>query len=476
MINPFTYFSRKNANKAYERGFYEGGKITQANKDFWNGVSDFETTATPDRDRMRGRARWLSANNPIMDNIDNAIINNVVGNGIHLQSVTGKKKFDEDVELRFKRWSGAKSMCDATGKFTFGTIQRMLMKSRMVDGEIFLYKVITQAGLQLQMIEADSLDAGRQGGAIETDGTGRPIKYHFLDAKNKPFSLDADDVINYFMPERPSQMRGISEYKQAIVDIKNFSAFQTASIQGARARANIAYVVKSDGRSDPYGGDISNNVQTVNGVSVMYMKAGESMEKLDPDSVATDYVQFTESTIRLMATARKISYELSFRDYSKVNFASSRASLLQDFKRFDHEQTHLVEYVLNEVFSAWLEIEILSGRIKASGFEKDRFKWDMPKWIMPKRDLVDPLKEITAIEKKISMNTTCESDVANANGEDYEQILIKKAKEIELKAKYGIPDYTLIPEEEEDATDDGKPDIDEQLSGGESSNDKKEKK
>lgn len=474
MRNPLeairSIFTKPNLSQAYERGFYEGGKVTGANKDFWNGTSDFETTAMPDRDKLRARARWLSGNNPLMDNIDNAIINNVIGNGISLQSITGKVKFDADVEERFKRWSNDRNLCDVKGMFTFGNIQRMLLKSRMVDGEIFIYKVITKQGLMLQLIESDALDSSRQDGGIQTDAIGKPISYHFLDKDNNSFVIKAEHIINYFLADRPTQSRGLSEYKQAIVDIKNFSAFQTASIQGARARANIAYTVTTNGGGgNPFGADLTNRIQDVNGVHVMYMANGEKMEKLDPDSVATDYVQFSESTIRLMATARKVSYELAFRDYSKVNFASSRASLLQDFKRFDHEQTHLVDYILNDVYKAWLEVEILSGRIKASGYEKDVYKWLKPKWIMPKRDLVDPLKEISAIEKKIKMGITCETDVANANGEDYEEILKKKANEIKLKAKYGVPDYTLIPEED-DENSSGETDLDKQMSGGESAN------
>jgi len=421
---------------------------------------------------MRARARWLSANNPIMDNIDNAIINNVIGTGISLQSVTGKDTFDRTVEEEFKRWAEKPSNCDVTAKFTFFDMQRMILKSRMVDGEIYIYKKVTKEGLKLQLIEADAIDSGRQDGGIETDVTGVPKVYHFLDLNNKSFSIKAEYIINYFLADRPSQMRGMSEYKQAILDIKNFSAFQTASIQGARARANIAYTVQSSG-SGQFGANIAQDIQSINGVSVLYMKQGESIEKLDPDSVATDYVQFSENTIRLIATARKISYELAFRDYSKVNFASSRASLLQDFKRFDHEQIHLTNYILNDVYETWLKISSLTGKVKATGIQKSPEKWVMPKWIMPKRDLVDPLKEITAIEKKIQMGITCESDVASQNGEDYEQIIIKKAKEIELKAKYGVPDYTLILEEESDSTDDGTTDIDEQMSGGESANDTK---
>lgn len=462
------------AKIAYERGFYEGGKVTNANKDFWNTNASFEDNASMDRDRLRARARWLSGNNAIMDNIDNAIINNVIGNGIGLQSITGKSTFDDAVEEKFKIWAKTPSVCDSTGRFTFSDMQRVILKSRMVDGEIFIYKRVTREGLQLQLIEADSLDGGRQDKGIETDTAGRPIKYHFLTSDNKKFIVKAEYIINYFQVERPTQYRGISEYKQAILDLKNFSAFQTASIQGARARANIAYVMENDGKPDPLGGNLKDKIHEVNGVSVLYVNKGEKLSKLDPDSVATDYIQFSENTIRLIATARKVSYELAFRDYSKVNFASSRASLLQDFKRFDQEQTHLMDYVLNDIFKTWLQTEIYRGEIKAHGYDKTPSKFEKPKWIMPKRDLVDPLKEITAIEKKIAMGITCETDVANQNGEDYEEILKKKAKEIELKKKYGVPDYSLIETDSDDDEDDD--DYDEQLSGGESANDKKEKR
>jgi len=438
------YFISPTIARAFERGFFEGGKVTTANKDFYNATGTFEALASVDRDVLRTRARWLSANNPIMDNIDMAIMNNTIGTGVTLQSVTGKSKFDDKVEKKFIKWATDPKKCDATGRFTFYDMQRLILKTRMVDGEIFIYKKITKKGLQLRLIEADAIDTSRMDGGIEFDKKGLIKYYHFIDINNIKFKIKAEHIINYFQVTRASQFRGISEYNSAILDIKNFSAFQTASIQSARARANIAYAVKQGGNMDDiYNGTKTEKIQSINGVSVMYLNHGDDITKLDPDSVATDYVQFSENTIRLIATARKVSYELAFKDYSKVNFASSRASLLQDNKRFDHEQIHLKHYVLNDIFALWLEVEILKGSIVAKNFYADKDKWIMPKWIMPKRDLVDPLKEITAIEKKIKLNITCETDVANSEGEDYEDILRKKAREIELKKEYGIPDYTI---------------------------------
>ncbi len=442
LLNRFT----SPVKNAYLRGFFEGGKRTLANRDFYNGgTSDFETLASNDREIIRARARWLSANNPIMDNIDTSIINNTVGAGITLQSITGNKKFDKEVETKFIEWAEDVKKCDVTGRQTFYDMQRLILKTRMVDGEIYIYKKITKNGLQLQLIEADALDISRMNGAFDLDKNGVVTAYHFIDKNNQKYTIPAEFIINYFVMTRPSQLRGISEYNSAVTDIKNFSAFQTASIQGARARANIAYAIKQNGNiNDIYNGTEQNEkIQAINGVSVMYLNQGDEITKLDPDSVATDYVQFSENTIRLIATARKISYELAFKDYSHVNFASSRASLLQDNKRFAHEQKHLKDYVLNDIFKTWLKIEILRGEIHVKNFFGNEKKWIKPKWIMPKRDLVDPLKEISAIKEKIKLNVTCETDVANSEGENYEEILAKKAREIELKKQYGVPDYTI---------------------------------
>lgn len=457
------------AKIAYERGFYEASRFTQANKDFINANSDFETTALPERNVIRARARWLSANNSIMARIDEAILNNVIGSGIKFQSTSTNIKHNENVEKLFQAWCRSPKKCSSSGLHTFYDIQRMILKSRMVDGEIFIYKRITKDGLRIQLIEADSLDTSKpksgssQGTGIELDNQGQPKLYHFIGQDFKSFSIDAKYIINYFKAERPTQYRGISEYKSCIIDIKNFSAYQQSSIIGARARANIAYAITGTSNPANFNTNLNEQTKSIGGVEVLHLKNGESINKLDPDSVATDYSQFSETTIRGIASGRFVSYELAYQDYSKVNFASSRASLLQDFKRFDFEQDHLVAYILDDIFENWLMVERLRGTIPKSYKPSVR-------WVMPRRDWVDPLKDATALEKKIEMNMMTETDACLANGYDYEEVLIKKKKEQELKAKHGIPDLTLIDTGDEDNNDSGKVDLDEHQTGGESNN------
>ena len=440
----------KSIFRPQKRAFYEGGRITKANRDFWNANSPFETTASPDRDILRARARWLHENNPIMANIDKTIVNNVIGRGIKLQSKTGNKRVDEEVEKLWQEWE-KRDNCDLTGRLNFGDLQRLILEQRMVDGEIFIYKKITRDKnfpLKLQLIEADRLNKFKTDwnviDGIEIDEDGRPVKIHIVngdyDLKLSYVALSAEDVINYFRAERATQYRGVSEYKQAIIDIKNFSAFQSATIQAARARANIAYYVKQEAApgfaNNVVDDEDFEKIQEINGVMVHYLRRGEEIGKLDPDVVSGTYGEFVKTVVRMLAVARNVSYELAFRDFSDVNFSSARAAIIQDNKRFDYEQQHIISYVLNPIFETWMDTMVMAGRLKSINpvaYFKNRQKFIKPKWVTPAREWVDPLKDMKAIELELALGLTTKSEVIASRGKDFEEVLLQQKREKELE-------------------------------------------
>ena len=433
-----------------KRAFYEGGRITKANRDFWNANAPFETTASPDRDTLRARARWLHENNPIMSNIDKTIVNNVVGRGIRLQSKTGVKSVDDEIERLWREWEKREN-CDLTGRLGFLDLQRLILEQRMVDGEIFVYKKITrdrEFPLKLQLIEADRLNKFKSDWSVidgvEIDDEGRPVKIHIVngdyDLKLSYVALSAEDVINYYKAERATQYRGVSEYKQAIIDIKNFSAFQSATIQAARARANIAYYIKQEMVPTLASGTIDDEefekIQEINGVMVHYLRRGEEIGKLDPDVVSGTYGEFVKTVVRMLAVARNVSYELAFRDFSDVNFSSARAAIIQDNKRFDYEQQHIITYLLNPIFETWMDAMVMAGRLKSINpvaYAKERSRFVKPKWVTPAREWVDPLKDMRAIEMELALGLTTKTEVIAGRGKDFEEVLLQQKRERELE-------------------------------------------
>ncbi len=390
-----------------------------------------------------------------MANIDSAIVDNTVGSdGMKLKIKSPSKKINKIIEKKWEQFC-KKEFCDVTGRLSFGSMQRLVLAQRMMDGEIFALKKYTknpQHPFALQLIETDRLGGGMASlgentvDGINVDPFGRPVSYDFTSTGNKKETVSAQHIIHYFkMTNRATQYRGISEYKQAIIDLRNFAGYQSAVIKAARARANVAYVVETNDAAGHQAGHNFNTEKTqandplydINGVMVEYLNPGEKMTKLDPEVVGLDYPKFVTASVRLIAVARQISYELAFRDYSEVNFASARASIIQDNKRFDAEQIHLVTYFLRPVYEEWLEANVLAGNIKGLSATRyynsnDEFK---SFWIPPKRDWVDPLKDIKAFEKDLELNATTLTEYLASKGKDLDDVLEERKDEIaKLKA------------------------------------------
>lgn len=467
--------------------FYEGGKHTRTNRDFHNATNDFEQTASPDRDTMRARARWLHENNPIVSNIDDSLATNIIGGGLKFQFKTEDDALNKEIEAA---WSVEKEILDARGIEHFDFMCSTILQNRFMDGETPLYLPIVKENgelkLKIQPIEVDRFALGyvkSENGSffdgIETNIYGKPIRYHFQNnlfskarivgkQPSSDIAIDAKNMIYYYRPEnRFTQYRGVSEYKQIIIDLKNFAAQMRATIESARARANIGYVVKQDGqnRSNAFVKDSSgDNIKEINGIFVKYLRPNEDITKLDPTVAGEDFKDFVHAVVRLIAAGRKISYELAFRDYTQVNYSSARAALLQDHKRFDREFKHFITYVYIPIFMRWLEIESLNGKFKnltySQFIENKALLQKAIKIYKPKREWVDPLKDARAIEIELQTCQVTLEDTYAAKGEDWEEKIEQISKErkrmIELGLDYGEVNREKADKQIEEEEDNGK--------------------
>ncbi|MDD2826943.1 MAG: phage portal protein [Sulfurospirillaceae bacterium] len=442
------------------RGFYEGGKLRGSNNDFYNANAPFEDQASPDRAIMRARARWLHENNGIISGIDNSIKQNAIAGGLKFQSKTGDSALNNLIETLFNEWVKQQN-CDITGRLWFGDMQNVILGQRMMDGEILIYPKLTndkKHPLKIQLIEADRFDgamftsANTQDGTtyidgMEVDNYGKPQKYILKDGLFKTTKLNASEVIHYFkMTNRATQYRGISEYKQIIIDLRNLAGYLSSTIQSQRARASVAYAIETDNVAGRIAGLGSNKgsydpIYDINGVMVHYLNRGESLKQFDPTIDGAGYKDFIQSCIRLIAVGRQISYELAFRDYSQVNFSSARASLIQDHKRFSTEQAHFARYVLAPIYERWLDANVLAGNIKgisAQAYFSNKKEICQPRWIAPAREWVDPLKDINAFSKEYEMGMATLEEYAAQRGKDLEEILTQRKKEQEMLKNAGI--------------------------------------
>ena len=138
---------------------YEAGEVTRFN-DGWVPIDgDTENADKTQRDLVKARARYLENNSDIAGAAVGGIVRNVVGTGIKPQARTGDERLNKEIESLWKEWTRPEN-CDITGQQTFEEMQAMLLRRKIVDGEILVKKVIDKRGrfpLKLQVIKSDLL-------------------------------------------------------------------------------------------------------------------------------------------------------------------------------------------------------------------------------------------------------------------------------------------------------------------------------
>lgn len=459
-----------------ERAYYEGAKTSRLNRDFNLTNNHFEELAASDRDLLKARARWLAANNPITKSIDKSIIKNSVGTGISLQSKVkqvdfkGFKQFNTDIEKLWKEFI-KKENFDLAGLSGLVDYEKLSLKHKLMDGEILINKVWTKDKLfplKFQLIESDMFDSTKTANnknqvfsGVEVNSVGRPVAYWLKTSVNSNGSkaFKAENIIHFYERDRATQYRGITDYAQVINNLKDFQAYNDSEIVKNRILASFGMFIKTGNTSGSMFGDkqagkkqgSSDPIKEITAGMIKYLRPNEEVQTVQSNQLGTSYNDFITTTIRLIAAGRDISYELAFRDYTKVNFSSARAGLIQDNKRFDAEQLSMTTNLLTPMFEAFIDSMVQVGRLKVpNDYWIEKSKYIQPVWIMPRREWVDPVKDIKAIEKEIELKINTKTRAAASKGVNFEDIVDEQiAEEVMIREKRKAANLPEIKEEDD---------------------------
>ena len=119
---------------------------------------------------LRDRMRDLVRNNPHAAKAVSVLVNNIIGSGIIARAASGNDKLDAQATALWEAWS---ARCDADGQLDFLGIQTLACRQMVEAGEVLIRRRPRRASdgldvpLQLQLLEADMLDAGRNGDLVD---------------------------------------------------------------------------------------------------------------------------------------------------------------------------------------------------------------------------------------------------------------------------------------------------------------------
>ena len=375
-------------------------------------------------------------------------------------------KINNQIEQAWSNWKRYDS-CHTAGRLCFTDIEKVIVRSLVTDGEIFVRFVRkpfgrSQIPFALELLEADQLDSEYTGRSskkkntwrmgIEQNEFGRAVQYAFLKKHpgDTPFGtpvgqrehmlVPASEICHIFVSNRPSQSRGEPWLSSSILSLHHLAGFQEASVIRARAASSLmGFITSPEGELDQ-GGEVYDNerVSQFEPGKFSYLQAGESVTVPDFDSPNSEFPEFMSAMLRSVASGCGISYESVSKDFSKTNYSSSRLSLLEDRNHYRSLQTYLIENFHSRVFDAWLEMATLSGALVLPSYDTEPERYRKVRWIPRGWDWIDPQKEIVAAKEAIKAGLKTQAQIVSENGGDLEELLPARKAEVEAAEQLGL--------------------------------------
>ena len=497
MMWPFNIKKKRKAqlDKAFRAGMthvlkrgFKAAKVTNLSAGWGTMNKSADAEIKADLSALRARARDLSINDPYFKKHLNLIQENVIGSqGARLQMKIvkefkkgGKVIFDEPanriIEDAWKKWS-QKGICTVDGRLSFRQVQKIVIKTVVRDGEIFVRKYKGYRGndfrFGIELLEADYLDAtmnsyhtngNRVIMGVEVDKLNKPVAYHLWTenpadrrfskrGETKKIRIPADEIIHVFDPERAAQTRGYPWATASMNFSKMLDGYEEAELVAARVgAAKMGFIVSKDGESyegDDDGADENGKEVTITDAdpgTFEELPEGMSVESWDPQHPTSAFADFVKSILRRIASGLGVGYNTLANDYQNVNYSSLRASNISERDYYKDIQQFVIESFLEQLFPEWLLVSMTSRAVSLPVAKYDKFNkatWRARGWMW-----VDPLKEVKANAKAVDRNFKSESMIAAEQGLSIEDIYEDRVRERDLKRKLGLEEKTNKPKDE----------------------------
>jgi lambda family phage portal protein len=413
--------------------------------------------------RLRARSRQAAQNNPFGRRFAQMVVDNVGGpQPFRLQAKIKFKggKLDtaanSRIENAWRDW-GRKGHCELTGRFSWNAVQRLLLRTLAVDGEL-LARIhrggqYGPQGYQLQILDVDRLDDMKNerlqgGGAIhmgvELDAASRPVAYHIL--KRKPSSwaagnypreherVPADEILHVFVPEFAEQVRGVPWMYAALLNLVHIGAFEEAAVIAARIGASQMGIIQSPDGSPPpsEGQDAKGNPQIsldpgTFGVLPPGYQMSDSWSPKYPDQAIEP---FLKACLRGVSVGVNVAYHNLAGDMEGVTYSSARIAELDERDHWMTVQSFVAEHLHDPLYANWLQMQALNGVLPQALLYPEKYRdvyWQAKRW-----GWVDPLKEVNASIAAIDARLKSRTRIIAEGGEDIEDVFKEFAEEEQL--------------------------------------------
>ncbi len=490
---------REAINVSQKFGAYKGASRDRLRSSWIPGGGSADQDLLPELSDIRERSRDLNRNDAHASGITSTMTINVIGTGIRPQSRVDKEDlgidekvandFQTKAERVWKRWI---PYADAGERMDFYEIQQLVDRQILENGEAIIVPLRLKDkdrpySLALQLIESDRLntpadkksDKSIRSG-VKIGEKGEPISYFIqkthpgdishrsaeqarqyieIQAKNDQVRKN---IFHLYYVLRSGQTRGVPFFAPVLTYFKDLAEYAEAELVASRIAACFSLFITSEASMDvavnsAYEKNQSGQmVESLEPGMIKHLMPGESITSFNPQRPSATFEPFVDRILRAISAALGLPYELVAKDFSKTNYSSARAALLEARRYFKVRQEWLAQKLCQPVWEMLLEEAYLKGEIDVGNFyEKGKPlpAWLRARWIAPGWSWVDPLKEVKASREAIAGNISSLADEVAGQGKDWEEILEQRAREEQKRKELDLPEMAAgskTPKDEED--------------------------
>ena len=437
-------------------------------------------------DRLRSESQRLMRNSPIARAMVKRLVDRTVGSGMTLQCTTTSRDWNEKAEAMFACW--ASDYCDRRGLMSHGQLQRLAIRSMIVDGDLGFIETKglgegEQDVLRLQAIEAQRIGGmngwgpgpGAGGGAgggggvgnsnasagtdeattvngVRMDAGGRPLEFAVV-AFNKSGTglaagsssarwINAADFIFVACPVMASQTRGEPRLAALINLSGAMNEYIAATVQAAQVGACQAMIVESAAPAEMQAAILGETVTVEDGSEqrieriesgqIRYLGLGEKMTAFRPEQPTTQFGDFLRMLMRIAGTDMDLPLELVLLDHSQSTAYAGRAALATVKSAIDDVRAFLIRVMLRRNYVRVIGALIAAGKLE---FIED---WQKHRWVPPAQPSFEPEKDAAAAKLMIENNLTTKQEVLSQQGMDLETVLEQRAREKKMEAELDV--------------------------------------
>lgn len=387
----------------------------------------------PELATIVSRSRDLARNHGVAAGAIQTLNDNIVGVGFRLSAkpdykLLGKTKDWEEewqakVESLWRSWAET-TACDAANTLNFHGLTTLVFKSCLINGEAIalpLWLKDRKFATCIQLIEPDRLsnpnnamDAKDMRGGVEIDRYGAPVAYHIR--QNHPGDYWIVNAMIAAFIETPMDAESLNEL--------------------FGGDGNDYLNAKKDWKVKLEGG------------SIIPIFPGDKIAPFTPSRPNSAYGSFIENVLRHIGTGLNIPYELLLKDFSKTNYSSARAALLEAWRFFNGRRAWLANTWATPVYELWLEEAVNKGLVDAPDFYENRYAYTRCKWIGPGRGWVDPVKEAQACQLRMEIGLSTLENECASQGLDWEEVVEQRLREKNKLRELGLDIGDLIQQED----------------------------